>query len=348
MSLREALRNGMTAFMAAAITFLVLELGLRLYHGEVFDFVSELRPTPNLAHMSRADYHPQLGWVPSVGATDRAKMETVTSDGLRSNGANVRSSGRAILTVGDSYTVGNEVPDSATWPAQLGRLLDVPVLNGGVFAYGVDQAFLRATILFEAHNPTWVVFAFIKDDVNRTQFSYYSAWKPYYEFDRGELLLLNSPVPRVPAPKPRLAWLRTALGHSLLASALARRYADGWWYYGTILRQHSAGVAVATELVSRLRQVVQAKDARLLVLALSAGGLIGNNERMPAIVNGIRRQGIEVLDLVSEVEAMVAEGEADLFMPGGHYSPRLNGWVAGQVAKYVDSAGAERSGDSVR
>ena len=125
----------------------------------------------------------------------------------------------------------------------------MPVLNGGVFAYGVDQAFLRATILLEAHNPTWVVFAFIKDDVNRTQFSYYSAWKPYYEFDRGELLLLNSPVPRVPAPKPRLAWLRTALGHSLLASALARRYADGWWYYGTILRQHSAGVAVATELV---------------------------------------------------------------------------------------------------
>ena len=75
MSLREGLRNGMTAFMAAAITFLVLELGLRLYHGEVFDFVSELRPTPNLAHMSRADYHPQLGWVPSVGATDRAKSK---------------------------------------------------------------------------------------------------------------------------------------------------------------------------------------------------------------------------------------------------------------------------------
>ena len=68
----------------------------------------------------------------------------------------------------------------------------------------------------------------------------------------------------------------------------------------------------------------------------------------PAIMNGMRRQGIEVLDLVSEVEAMVAEGEADLFMPGGHYSPRLNGWVAGQVAKYVDSVGAERSGDSVR
>ncbi len=59
MSLREGLRNGMTAFMAAAITFLVLELGLRLYHGEVFDFVSELRPTPNLAHTSRADYHPR-------------------------------------------------------------------------------------------------------------------------------------------------------------------------------------------------------------------------------------------------------------------------------------------------
>ena len=348
MSLREALRNGMTAFMAVAITFLVLELGLRLYHGEVFDFVSELRPTPNVVHTSRADYHPQLGWVPSVGVTDRAKMETVTNDGLRSNGANVRSTGRPILTVGDSFTFGNEVPDSAMWPAQLGRLLDVPVLNGGVFAYGVDQAFLRATTLLEAHNPTWVVLAFIKDDVNRTQFSYYSAWKPYYQFDRGELLLRNTPVPRLPAPKPRLAWLRTALGHSLLASALARRYAEGWWYYGTILRQHSDGVAVATELVSRLRQVVQAKDARLLVLALSTGGRIGSNEGMPAIVNGMRRQGIEVLDLVSEVEAMVAEGEADLFMPGGHYSPRLNGWVAGQVAKYVDSVGAERSGDSVR
>ena len=101
-----------------------------------------------------------------------------------------------------------------------------------------------------------------------------------FQFDRGELLLRNTPVPRLPAPKPRLAWLRTALGHSLLASALARRYAEGWWYYGTILRQHSDGVAVATELVSRLRQVVQAKDARLLVLALSTGGRIGSNEGM--------------------------------------------------------------------
>ena len=78
MSLRKALSNGMMAFMAAAITFLVLELGLRLDHGEVFDFVSELPRTPNVVHTSRADYHPQLGWVPSVGGS--GKLASAVAD----------------------------------------------------------------------------------------------------------------------------------------------------------------------------------------------------------------------------------------------------------------------------
>jgi hypothetical protein len=330
----------MMAAASIAIGLLVLELGLRLRQGAVLEF-SSLRPQSNRNVGPGASYHPQLGWVPKAGATDPSGLVTVTDEGLRSNGDAGDPGGRPILTLGDSFTFGNEVADSATWPAQLGRQLGAKVVNGGVYGYGVDQACQRGTLLLARYRPNWVILAFIRDDVHRTQFSYYFGWKSYYELRNGELLLRNSPVPRRPAPAPRLAWLRTALGYSHVGSTLARRFAEGWWYYGGIQREHAEGVAVSTELVSRLRQVAQANGARLLVVALATGGVIGSDEGMHAIAEGMRRRGVEVLDLVSDMQAMVTERPGELILPGGHYSPWLNRWVAGRVAEHVRSSGAD-------
>ncbi|MEJ2370352.1 MAG: hypothetical protein P8Y07_05840, partial [Gemmatimonadales bacterium] len=48
-------------------------------------------------------------------------------------------------------------------------------------------------------------------------------------------------------------------------------------------------------------------------------------------------EGVEVLDLVAELEAKMAFDRGDLVMPGGHYSPVLNQWVAKKVADRIDS-----------
>jgi len=85
-----------------------------------------------------------LGWAPEPGRLGRTAAAyggradyTIDMDGLRSNGQ-TRPTGEAILATGDSFTFGQEVNDSESWPAELERLLARPVLNWGVAGYGLD------------------------------------------------------------------------------------------------------------------------------------------------------------------------------------------------------------------
>jgi hypothetical protein len=89
------------------------------------------------------------------------------------------------LAVGDSYTFGDHVSDHETWPAHLERLLQRPVLNGGVFGYGVDQIILRTEELLPRLRPQVVVVSIIPADVTRTEYSKNFSWKPYYDIRDG-------------------------------------------------------------------------------------------------------------------------------------------------------------------
>ena len=105
-----------------------------------------------------------LGHVPNPGFSGPGvgrSFHTIDADGLRFSGERPVSSERPILTVGDSYTYGDEVRDEEAWPAQLQRIMGRPVLNGGVTGYGFDQTVLRAEQLVDRHNPSVVIVGFI-------------------------------------------------------------------------------------------------------------------------------------------------------------------------------------------
>jgi hypothetical protein len=240
------------------------------------------------------------------------------------------------VVVGDSFTFGDEVNDGETWASQLQTLLGVSVLNGGVFGYGVDQAYLRARALMDAYHPAVVLLALISDDIVRTERSYYEAWKPYFEFQNGELVLRNVPVPTGSPPVPRLGNLRKALSYSYLCSAVLRRAARRWWLYGSTQRVHDDGENVTVELLHRLAAYARSRDARFAVVALGTNGRIGGNLRIPAVVEQARRRGIDVLDLVPEIEQMPPDTLDIMFLPRGHYSPLMNRRVAQRIAAYLD------------
>lgn len=112
--------------------------------------------------------------------------------------------------------------------AYLEEILNKRVLNAGVGAYGIDQAFLRAELLLDKYDPDVVILSFISNDINRTEFSYYPygrGWKPYFEYRDGSLMLRNVPVPQEPAPPRSFQTLRRALGYSFLADAVLDRIA---------------------------------------------------------------------------------------------------------------------------
>jgi hypothetical protein len=246
-----------------------------------------------------------------------------------------RPGGAPILAIGDSFTFGDEVLDQETWPAQLETATGRPVLNGGVFAYGADQAFLRAQILMSSYTPEFVLLAFISDDINRTEFSYYSAWKPYFDLVDDELVLRNVPVPRTGNPKPPYARLRSVLGYSFLANAVFRRVIPRWWRYGSIEKAHGDGEAVTAALLRRLDQVARGRGARLVAITLGTNGRIRGNARLPTLAEEVRRDGIDVLDLAPDIARLIASGRDDMFLERGHYSPSMNGWVARRVADHI-------------
>jgi len=62
------------------------------------------------------------------------------------------NSSKPIITVGDSF-LGVKVNDDETWPARLEQELNVPVLNGGVGCFGIDQSYLQLKILLEKYKP---------------------------------------------------------------------------------------------------------------------------------------------------------------------------------------------------
>lgn len=318
----------------------IAEVGLRLHHGALFSFESLRRDRIDSADV---DYDPHLGWVPSPGAFQRRELPeyVITPARLRSQPPIAATSASPIVTVGDSFTFGDEVADGETWPARLAEVLGRPVLNGGVSGYGLDQAALRAERLSSEHAPGIVVLAAIADDINRAEFDRYQAAKPYFVVEDGDLAPRSVPVPRGQPEGLRFGGLRSALSYSFVARAVLKRLTPVWWYFGAHHKVHDQGEEVAVRLLARLDAGARARDARFLFVALAASGRMrGDPARMTRVVEGARARGVTVLDLAAELDRRLADGDAtheSVFMPGGHYTPDGNAWVAKRVAHALRS-----------
>jgi hypothetical protein len=129
--------------VAGAVSLAALEVGLRLYVKAPVLTFRDWRGANSMALESGGKYDEVLGWVqPAYLASDG--FNTVEY-GIRKNSSRDEPLSRgAVLAVGDSYTVGSEVRDDESWPAQLERLAQVRVINAGVGGYGLDQIVLAA------------------------------------------------------------------------------------------------------------------------------------------------------------------------------------------------------------
>src|SRR5256885_5239021 len=150
---------------------------------------------------------PLLGWRYRAGHRDSAN--TVNGQGLRGERHYARRPAAGVLRVaafGDSFVYGNEVVDSAAWPAIAERLFPgLEVLNYGVGGYGVDQAYLRFGAEGMDLAPQIVLIGFTTDDLRRVVNVYrrfisnreFPLIKPRFLLNaRGDLELVPNPAPR--------------------------------------------------------------------------------------------------------------------------------------------------------
>ena len=129
-----------------------------------------------------------LGWDNPAGQTRRLQncvgveiTYTYDQDRLRVHGA-APARDAVVLVAGDSYTHGDEVADSESFPASLEGILQVPVANFGVGGYGPEQAVLKLEGLMDRFpRARVVVLAIMYENVRRMVNSY----RPVYYGETG-------------------------------------------------------------------------------------------------------------------------------------------------------------------
>jgi len=153
-------------------------------------------------------YDEVMGW--TIGSNRRSadSLYASSSEGIRALQEDVSfaaSAGKTrIALVGDSYTFGEEVAYEHTWGYLLEKALGpgFQVLNFGVPAYGIDQAYLRFEKDVREWKPKIVILGFISHDLMRSMSVYpfirFSSWelpfsKPRFILRDGFLKTINMP-----------------------------------------------------------------------------------------------------------------------------------------------------------
>jgi hypothetical protein len=340
--MKEKLVNLTLLIASVILLLLVLEVGLRAYHGK-WEYKNLRIPNPPLMSDSVHTFDAELGWVPKQNAqTTNVWGATVTTlkDGIRSNGSGEVRDGTddPILAVGDSYTWGDQVSDWETWPAQLEKLTGRRVINGGVAGYGIDQSFLRARRLLSQYRFSTVIFSFIPDDIGRCELSRRtSAAKPYFDFNNGRLTLENVPVPP-PSPRPGSEPI-IALEHSYLVHSVMKRLFPEWWLLWE-RPVHDKGGKVSCALLHKLEELTKSRGPELIVL-VQHGFWEGVAESMAveSVLSCLSDRATRVFDLepaLSELKAEDPPRYDRLYEhTGGHMTAEGNQFVALEVSKIL-------------
>jgi hypothetical protein len=334
--MKEKLVNAALFIATIIFSLLSIEVGLRAYHGAwTYENFRFRQPNKFGYHV----YDPELGWIPK-SSNQWGTSITVLREGIRSNGHGEVWDGSddPILAVGDSYTFGDQVSDSETWPAQLEKLSGRRVINGGVDGYGTDQIFLRAQGLLSRYRFNTVIFSFIPDDIRRSQMSVmFATAKPYFDIKDGRLTLENIPVPPTFRPEEE-GMLLISLEHSKLVDAVMKRLFPEWWLRAPSERQvqgQEKAIEVTCALLHQLEGLTKSRDTELIVLA-QHWEFEPTSESIASehVLGCLSDPSTRVLDLkpaLSELKVKDPSRYHRLYNPFLHMSAEGNQFVARQI-----------------
>lgn len=339
--------------LALACTFLPLEAGYRYYNGEEVLNLENYTQRKYFNTSQPSQYDPFMGWTlkPNEQMITKWDKQVTTLDfGLRSNGAPRPQNKKSILVVGDSFTFGDQVADSETWPAKLEKMTGIPVLNGGVCGYGIDQMIHRAEELVPQLRPDILIVGIIPADVARTScLELYGVPKPYYTITYGKLEHHTEHMEAFFNKKPpeeTLKW--KILGHSYLLSSLFFKSSVPLFYKNPYKFAHNKGLKVSRMLLDKLLGLKEDFDVQVVLLLqyklknfyyrqeLDDDGIVEISDKKEAVGEMIELAkhahdlGIMVMDsydmLLGVWKGEGGEGVAELY--SGHFSPKGNEAVA--------------------
>lgn len=338
--MKNKLVNVLLLVFSTCFTLVVLEIGVRVYKSEFsfHNFIEQKRTILQSAYPAK--YDKEVGWIPKEGYHPKNAWNTrvtILNDGIRSNGSTplLKSTG-TILTVGDSFTFGDQVSDDETWPALLENISKSRVINGGVFGYGVDQSFLRMRTLSSMYRPDSIIFSFIPDDIRRCEYSERaSVTKPYFDIsENGDLVLMKEHTQQS-AEKKELDIFRKIVGYSLLADKLIGKAAPEYWLQGMwrSTKAHSKGVEITCRIFKQLKDYSQNEGIKIYILVQYGKDIFEKNvDDVDEVISCIDQNVIRIVDLrasLAELKKYDAKKYKSLFR--GHMTKEGNNFVASRL-----------------
>jgi hypothetical protein len=148
-------------------------------------------------------YSPTRGWAVKPNITnktvfDHKKILNTNSKGIRGKveyNYEKNPHKTRILILGDSYTFGEGVSDTETYPYYLQQMLpNTEIINFGVNAYGYDQMFIYLQEEGFKYHPDIVLLGHAPWDNIRNLHAFSWAAKPRFCWRKNQLVLCNSPV----------------------------------------------------------------------------------------------------------------------------------------------------------
>jgi len=232
--LREALFRTLLVCGSLLFGLAALELGVRIAEGpkaltDWHNIIRQQRVSTHGYTDARARYDSVLGFVGSPNYSEPAFHYDAQGFRVTPAPAGTALTEPPILAVGGSYTLGDEVADDETFPAQLQALTGRRTINAGMEAYGLDQMVLRAEVGAAEDSPAAIIVSFGADNLRRMEMSrVWGAEKPYFTLTDGKLALRNVPVPPSPDPATTLDIWQGLFGRSMLVDLILRHF--GWQY----------------------------------------------------------------------------------------------------------------------
>lgn len=266
-----------------------------------------------------------------------------------------------IVTLGDSFTHGDEVPFEDAWPTLLSKQTGLSVLNLGVGGYGIDQAVLRyEKTPVEAR---LVLLGLIAGDLERAQTQIYNIirgglkTKPLFTFDDASDPIVNRPAihgealrrelalggagtllnrerihgPLLYEPRPWDAIYLLRVPYSLWVSA---RYRPA-----PIFATPGPNHDISIDILQYGRRLATSRGADFLVVLLGNNNTFALRSDMPdpwsLLKQSLDQAGIAWVDTSPTTFAAYREDPHQVINATGvHYTPAANRKVADQLTSH--------------
>ncbi|MEO6201827.1 MAG: hypothetical protein ABIU05_03615 [Nitrospirales bacterium] len=253
-------------------------------------------------------------------------------------------SGERLLAVGDSFTFGDQVKNSDTWPACIAQQTRLDVWNGGVFGYGAAQAVLRAEQTIANHGPFDIIIwsITVASDFKRDQLRVRSNFpKPHIASVEGETMMVPTGYFD---PSPDFMWL---LGYSVILHEhlLPIIQKEGDFFYDGRYKVRGERAAEIEDIIDFSMQSfagINGTKKKSILLQydpwiFSERDLERINEERKLIVKYGEKYNIVIIDSFDQV--YVPEKRDELwfgYKDFGHHTPYGNKAVCDVVLKWLD------------